>query len=85
MPGSLRFDEATAYKGGAGDYLGFFQQRPSQGETPQQIMDPSYSLRKFCRTAVDMKPTSAPADPNDLGEGIAKMQQQNGRDLPGPR
>ncbi len=33
---------------GSGDSLGLFQQRPSQGwGTPQQIMDPSYSIRKF--------------------------------------
>lgn len=70
------------------DSLGLFQQRPSQGwGTPEQIMDPWYSSRKFYTELVRLVPDWENGDINDVAQAVQRSgfpeayrkHEQNGR------
>lgn len=57
------------------DSLGYFQQRPSQGwGTPEQILDPDYSLRKFLSEAKKHK-GQYDSSPEGLGAWCQAVQR----------
>jgi hypothetical protein len=78
VPGGGAFHDIPGYSYIVNhDSLGFFQQRPTAGwGRPEQIMDPNYALRAFCRRAEEMRPISEPRDAADLGEWCASVQRQ---------
>lgn len=58
------------------DSLGYFQQRPSSGwGTPEQIMDPAYSLDKFLDVAEEMRRKVSWQDASALGSWAQDVQR----------
>jgi len=76
-PGPVAIHEVPGYSYAVDhDSLGFFQQRPAAGwGRPEQIMDPEYALRAFCRRAANLRPNEEPQDAAGLGEWCANVQR----------
>jgi hypothetical protein len=81
VPGPLAFHEIPGYSHTVNDGpLGFFQQDPGAGwGSREQIMDPDYALRAFCRRATDMRPHQEPQGAAELGEWCASVQHPAGQ------
>ena len=77
VPGPMAIHEVPGYSYAVDhDSLGFFQQRPAAGwGQPEQIMDPEYALRAFCRCAANLRPDPEPQDAAGLGEWCANVQR----------
>jgi hypothetical protein len=77
VPSPVAINEVPGYSYAVDhDSLGFFQQRPAAGwGQPEQVMDPEYALRAFCRAAANLRPDPEPRDATGLGEWCANVQR----------